>query len=132
MSEFEERVAINDVLARYTDAVNQRDPELWAACWSDDAAWHLSDDAVIGKHAILAKWLRAMERLPYVTMFSMQGNVRIAGDTAQGISYSDEIVRTRSGKEFRITGQYEDRYLKVGGAWLFHSRLFTERRKSQI
>lgn len=132
MNEFEERVAINDVLARYTDAVNRRDPELWGACWSDDGSWHLSADAVVGKRAIVAKWLEAMESLPYVTMFSMQGHVRIAGDTAQGISYSDEIVRTRSGKEFQITGQYEDLYLKIDDKWLFHSRRFHQRRKFQI
>lgn len=133
MSEFEDRVAINDVLARYTDGVNRRDPGLWSSSWDEQGKWSLSEgDVIVGRQAIVDKWMRVMEDFPYVTMFAMQGSVQISGDSAEGVSYTNEIARTRKGKEYHITGEYADRYVKQGGRWAFASRKFTQRRSRPI
>jgi ketosteroid isomerase-like protein len=126
MSIFEDRVAINDVLARYADGVNQRDASTWAATWDEEADWYLfGPDPVVGRDAIVATWHEAMAGFPFVVMYVSQGAVTIDGDTASGRSYSYEVVRTADGKKMRVNGCYEDRYRKRDGIWGFSYRRFT-------
>lgn len=126
MSEAEDRVAINDVLARYADGVNQRDGALWGSAWDEDAQWYLfGPDAVEGRMAIVAAWHEAMKGFPFVVMYVSQGGVTIDGDSATGRSYSSEVARTADGKRMRVYGCYEDRYRKRDGAWGFAFRKFT-------
>lgn len=123
---FEDRVAINDVLARYADGVNQRDAALWASTWDEEAEWRLFDpDPVQGRAAIVEAWQRAMTCFPFVVMMVARGKVVIDGDTATGRSYSSEVARTADGKRMRVQGCYQDRYRKRNGIWGFAFRAFT-------
>lgn len=126
MSDFEDRVAINDVLARYADGVNQRDAKLWASSWDEEGEWYLfGPDPVKGRDAITATWVDAMQGFPFVVMMVSQGAVVIDGDRATGRSYTSETARTADGKNLRVQGSYEDHYRKRGGQWGFSFRRFT-------
>jgi len=125
MSDWEDRVAINDVLARYGDGVNRRDAELWASTWDEDAEWRLFDpEPVQGKAAIIAAWKQAMSRFPFVVMYVTQGAVTIDSDRADGRSYSSEVAETADGRKLRVYGTYEDSYRKRNGVWGFARRKF--------
>lgn len=125
MSLFEDRVAINDVLARYADGVNQRDGALWASSWDEQGEWFLfGPDTVKGRTAIVAAWHEAMAGFPFVVMMVSQGAVVIDGDHATGRSYSSEVARTADGKRLRVQGCYEDRYRRRNGVWGFAYRKF--------
>ena len=41
MSASEEKLAIRELLDRYCDGVNQRDPEIWGSTWSENALWEI-------------------------------------------------------------------------------------------
>ena len=41
MSDFEDKLAIRELLDRYCDGVNQRNPELWGSTWSESALWEI-------------------------------------------------------------------------------------------
>ena len=126
MSEAADRVAINDVLARYADGVNRRDAALWASSWDQDATWYLfAPDPVQGRDAIVAAWQEAMAGFPFVVMMVSQGAVEIDGDRATGRSYSSETARTADGKRLRVQGCYEDEYRRRDGVWGFCFRKFT-------
>ncbi|WP_380876215.1 hypothetical protein ACFB49_07800 [Sphingomonas sp. DBB INV C78] len=126
MSEWEDRVAINDALARYADGVNRRDVDLWGGSWDEDAQWVLFDpEPVKGRDAIVAAWKQAMEGFPFVVMYVSQGSVAIDGERAEGRSYSSEVAETADGKKMRVYGTYEDEYRKRNGTWGFSSRKFT-------
>lgn len=123
---FEDRVAINDVLARYADGVNRRDADLWGASWDVEGEWQLFDpEPVYGREAIVAAWRDAMAAYPFVVMIVSQGSVEIDGDRATGRSYSSEVAQTTDGKRLRVQGCYDDRYRKRDGQWGFASRAFT-------
>lgn len=125
MSEAADRVAINDVLARYADGVNQRDAAMWASTWDQDAGWYLfGPETVQGREAIVAAWNEAMTGFPFVVMMVSQGAVAIDGDRATGRSYSSEIVRTADGKRLRVHGCYADEYRRRDGVWGFSFRKF--------
>lgn len=126
MSEWKDRVAINEVLARYIDGVNQRDATLWASSWDVDGEWFLfGPDTVKGRDAIVSAWTEAMTGFPFVVMFTTQGSVTIDGKSATGRSYTLEVAKDASGTEMRVTGCYEDRYIKREGNWGFAYRKFT-------
>jgi hypothetical protein len=125
MSVFEDRVAIDDVLARYADGVNQRDSRLWASSWDQEGEWLLfGPEPVLGRDAIVTAWEEAMAAFPFVVMYVSQGSVEIDGDGATGRSYSSEVARTADGKRLRVHGCYEDRYRKRDGKWGFAFRKF--------
>jgi ketosteroid isomerase-like protein len=126
MSVFEDRVAIDDVLARYADGVNHRDADLWGSSWDDEAEWRLfGPDPVCGRTAIVAAWTAAMAGFPFVVMMVSQGAVEIDGDRATGRSYSSEVARTADGTRMRVQGSYADEYRRREGRWGFSSRTFT-------
>lgn len=126
MTDWLDLVAINDVLARYADGVNRRDKAIWASAWDEDAEWFLfGPDTIRGRDAIVTAWEEAIAGFPFVVMFASQGQVKIEGDHATGISYTNEVARTNEGMEMRVTGTYEDRYVRRAGQWGFAYRKFT-------
>ncbi|MFA7440625.1 MAG: nuclear transport factor 2 family protein [Sphingomonadaceae bacterium] len=126
MNNAADRVAINDVLARYADGVTRRDVAVWRSTWDEDAEWYLfGPESVRGRDAIVAAWEEAIAGFPFVVMMVSQGAVEIDGDRAQGHSFSSEIARTADGKRLRVHGCYEDRYIRRNGVWGFSFRRFT-------
>lgn len=126
MSSVGDRVAINDLLARYADGVNRRDAALWGSTWDQDAHWLLfGPEPVRGRDAIVAAWHQAMAGFPFVAMMVSQGAVEIDGDRATGRSYSSEVARTADGRRLRVQGCYQDEYRRRDGLWGFSSRRFT-------
>lgn len=126
MTDWLDLVAINDALARYADGVNRRDKALWASAWDADAEWFLfGPETIRGRDAIVTAWEEAIAGFPFVVMFASQGQVTIEGDYATGVSYTNEVARTADGVEMRVTGTYEDRYVRRNGQWGFAYRKFT-------
>ena len=41
MTDLEVKVSIRELLDRYCDGVNQRDPEIWGSTWSKNAIWEI-------------------------------------------------------------------------------------------
>ncbi|KHK92660.1 nuclear transport factor 2 family protein [Novosphingobium malaysiense] len=133
MTDWADRVAINDVLARYADGVNRRDADLWSSTWDEEGEWFLfGPDPVKGRDAIVAAWKDAMVGYPFVVMFASQGAVEIDGGHASGVSYTNEVARTAAGTELRVTGRYTDRYVKRDGRWGFAFRQFEPLHQQQI
>ncbi|MEX6722867.1 nuclear transport factor 2 family protein [Parapedomonas caeni] len=125
MQAWADRVAINDVLARFGDGVNQRDATLWASTWHEDARWYLFDDTpTVGRAAIVAAWQGALAMFPRAFMLVSQGQVVIDGGSAHGRSYCFEVGQTADGRNVRYFSCYEDDYARRDGVWAFTCRRF--------
>ncbi len=123
-----DRLAIEDLLNRYCEGVNQRDADIWGSTWADDATWelpHLDMEGLKGKETIVASWLEAMKLFPFVNMMAQIGQLTIEGDHATMRSYTDEVAVTQDGTELRPRGQYDDECVKIDGTWKFARRKFT-------
>lgn len=120
-------VAINALIARYSDGVNRRDAASWAQCWAPDAVWRLRGRDITGRDAILAAWQQAMGSFDKVWFTAFAGMIDLApgGDAAQVLTHTFEYLYPQGGTARLQSGIYEDRIVRRDGAWVFAERSFT-------
>jgi ketosteroid isomerase-like protein len=124
----EDRLAIKELVAAYGDAVTRNSAEDWGALWAEDSVWAMPDfpgwELMKGKSTIVSTWIEAMKNYPMNINIQTLGAVTVTGDTATGRAYTSELVTDATGATYRVTGRYDDRYVKRNGRWLFKSRMF--------
>ena len=125
-NEVADRLAINELIATYNDAVMRFDADAWGSTWAEDGVWSLPGmgDGIAGRDAIVSTWKMAMGQFEFVGFFSSPGPVTIDGDTASGTLYQQEILDQKDGGSRQVIGRYQDDYVKVDGRWLFKKRVY--------
>lgn len=122
----EDRIAIQELVATYGDAVTRGDGDAWAGCWAEDSTWDLTAipgmGKVEGRAEIRAAWEAAMPGWPFQVNIATLGSVTIVGDRAEGRVYTQELTTDASGVSQRWTGQYDDVYVRKDGRWLVERR----------
>lgn len=122
----EDRIAIQELVATYGDAVTRRDGDAWAGCWTEEATWDLTAipgmGKVVGRAEIRSAWEAAMPGWPFQVNIATLGGVTIAGDRAEGRVYTHELTTDANGVSQRWTGQYDDVYVRKDGQWLIDRR----------
>lgn len=125
MNDSSDRLAIQDLRARWAEAVNSRDQALFASLWDEDGEWQLFDPTpTVGRELIVAAWMEALAGFPRAMMFLSPGHLELSGDRGKGRVYHFEVGATSDGKNLRIFSSYDDQYVKRNGAWLFARRTF--------
>ena len=127
--EISDRMEINDVLVRYTRAIDQRDYELLDTCFTEDA--HLDYTAsggIKGKYPEVRAWLeKALAQ--FDAMMHMIGNVVIEldGDEARSGTYLMNPMGMKSGSGalsfFTVGGEYVDQLVRTSGGWKIRERI---------
>jgi len=122
----EDRLAIQELVASYGDAVSRQDIDDWGALWVEDSLWrHPEVGDMVGRTEIIARCADAMRRYPLLVFMAMLGALKVQGDRAEGRAYSSELVTNAEGATYRVTGRYDDIYVRDSGRWLFAHRIFT-------
>ncbi len=121
----EDRCLIRELVESYNDAVMRFDGEAWGENWTEDAVWHLPGAGdVSGRDAIVTVWHGAMSAFSFVGFFASAGPIHVSGDTATATWYQQEFLHGKDGSERKVTGRYEDDYVKVEGRWYFKRRVY--------
>lgn len=124
-SGIEDRVAIHELLARYSHTIDGRDYEAWVDCFTADGVLHSAMGVSTG-HVELRLFAqtydRNRERMPNARHFMTNIATAIEGETATARSYVQITSSEPSGARLLFTGQYDDELVKVGGAWKFKVR----------
>ena len=121
----EDRCLIRELVESYNDAVMRFDGEAWGENWTEDAVWHLPGAGdVSGRDAIVTVWQGAMSAFSFVGFFASAGPINVSGDTATATWYQQEFLHGKDGSERKVTGRYEDDYVKVEGRWYFKRRVY--------
>lgn len=121
----EDRLAIRELLETYADAVFRRDAEAWGATWAADGVWMLMGMEVRGRDTIVAAWKQAMSAFEVAAFYATPGALAVAGDRADGRCYTIEVLKAQDGSIRRISGRYDDSFVKVDGHWRFAARAYT-------
>lgn len=119
-------IAMNDLVMRYAESIDTKDWELFRTCFTEDCTMTYGEpwgplepldvlvDFVIHFHDPL-------EHLRHATT-----NFRVGaydGDTAHG-RCSVEALLVQGGASLRVTGVYQDTFVRTGDGWRFARREF--------
>lgn len=124
MSEAEDKRAIYELAAAYTDAVNRMDWSAMAEVYCEDGVLRLGDaPAVVGKDAIRAAFERLMRHdRDFVFQMTHSGLVEIDDDMARGRWWFSELKKPAYGPPEYLFGVYDDRMDRTEAGWRFASR----------
>jgi len=134
---YEDRIAVEDVMARYVWAVDSLDADGYAAVFTDDAVID-SNGSISRGHAEIRKIVTSLiqrrddnkaKGLPTSNLYHMTSNVRITFSKpgeALHQSYWQTVRRDKDGHMIAAAmGRSEDRLVKRNGTWLIQSRKLT-------
>jgi len=133
----EDRIAVEDVMARYVWAVDSLDAEGYVAVFTADAVIDSNGSISKGHDEIRSIVTSLMKRrddnkakgLPTANLYHVISNVRITfpkPGEALHQSYWQTVRRDKSGAMTAAAmGRSEDRLVKRGGQWLIQSRRLT-------
>jgi uncharacterized protein (TIGR02246 family) len=134
---YEDRIAVEDVMARYVWAVDSLDPEGYVAVFTEDAVIDSNGIVSKGREEIRKIVLNLIQRrddnkakgLPTSNLHHVISNVRITfpkPGEALHQSYWQTVIRDKDGKMTAAAmGRSEDRLVKRNGKWLIQERKLT-------
>jgi uncharacterized protein (TIGR02246 family) len=134
---YEDRIAVEDVMARYVWAVDSLDADGYVAVFTEDATIDSNGSISRGRAEIRKIVTGLIERrdanrasgLPTANLYHVISNVRISfpkADEALHQSYWQTVRRGSDGKMTAAAmGRSEDRLVKRDGKWLIQFRKLT-------
>lgn len=133
----EDRAKIEDLQARYLFALDFRDPEAYAATFTEDGVLDYGAGKIVGRQAIaemVANMRANAERRQAQDTSDLRPAagrhnisnivVEIDGDRARGTAYWFHMGNANPERAAQLNsfGHYEDELVKVNGEWLFSLR----------
>jgi 3-phenylpropionate/cinnamic acid dioxygenase small subunit len=124
---FEDKCAIQELIARYSHAIDSRNYAAWVNCFAEDGAFEGSRSGQFVGHAALKAFTEQFEarrdtEYPNVRHCVMNSVIDVEGETARSDSYLQVLITNKKGTTFAFCGRYDDTFVKVDGAWRFRER----------
>jgi ketosteroid isomerase-like protein len=132
MSDFQaiaDRVEIEALRGEYTDAAMMRDYDRIASLFTPDGALRMPNipAELTGPEEIRAWGARVPAVVDYLVQTTHPGTIQLAGDTAAGRAYLQELGRLRDGRSELNYAIYHDRYRRTADGWKFTERVYEVR-----
>ena len=137
LGSYEDRIAVEDVMARYVWTVDSLDADGYVAVFTEDAVID-SNGSISRGHAEIRKIVTGLiqrrdenkaKGLPTANLYHVISNVRITfpkPNEALHQSYWQTVRRDKDGKMTAAAmGRSADRLVKRNGQWLIQSRTLT-------
>ena len=125
MSDLEDRLAIRELVERWSDGTNNHDWTALEALFTDDAVWDVGaplNFTVQGGRRIVAELREKMRPSQYVVQTPHAIIVTVQGATATARSTIHEVCRFADGTGLEMTGTYFDELVKLAQGWRFRRR----------
>lgn len=130
-----DHLAIRDLTARFTDAVNRRAPKELAELFTEDGHWQVpGTSGATGREAVSSMLKSLLDNFPHLIQLTHSGHIDVDGDTASATWYVSESGADAAGNGFTFTGVYTDALVRTGDGWRFAQRSFAflQRSKSDV
>ncbi len=115
-------VSVQQLHARFVDAVFRQDIDAFAACFAKDGVWKIAGMDLAGREAIHAAAGNLLGRCEKIQLIAQMPILEVDGITAQGRQQITELAKMPDGAGFITFGVYHDRYLFEDGRWRFARR----------
>jgi hypothetical protein len=119
--EWVEKLAIQELCARYCQTIDVQDCEGWADCFTAEGVFEFDGWAIEGR-AALREYAEVHARLMRCRHLTLNLLYEVRGDSAFGTSTTVVTLATAGGYKILGQGAYEDRLVKEGGRWRIASR----------
>jgi 3-phenylpropionate/cinnamic acid dioxygenase small subunit len=119
-----DRLAVADVLIRYATAMDGRDWELLASCFTDDARLDYDTSGVYGRADFVAHCQAGLGRMKATQHCVTNQVISLDGDHAHATSYVIAQHVRENDITFTLGGTYHDDLVRVGAEWRIASRRF--------
>ena len=120
-NEWIDKLAIQELLARYAHAIDDLKPEAWAQCFTPDGVFQLGSQALRG-HAALRAYGEVHSREMRYRHLTGNFLYDVEGNEATGQASFLGTLATPAGYKFFAQGRYTDRLAKQNGHWLIAHR----------
>jgi len=120
----EEKDAIRDVLASYCFHFDNGEFDQWLGLFTDDATFDLGTRGSFNGQDALRRFLASIpltQGIPQMRHCVMNSIIRVDGPQATAQSYV-VVVHGGAVPGVMLAGRYEDRLVKLNGAWKFRER----------
>lgn len=118
------QAGINQLHARFVDAVWRKDQAVLADCVTDDVEWKIAGLVFRGREetsATLAKLLGACKRIRLIVGMPV---LDVGDGKATGRVPMTELTQMNDGSPVMTLGVYYDHYVQQGAQWRFSRRHF--------
>ena len=125
----EDELSIRNLVARFTDAVNERDIAGFRQLWTDDAVWEIRpplQSRAEGVDEIVALLRRLLQAEQYFMQMTHSGVIEIKGDRATARFVERERGRGES-SYYDSLAVYEDVLVREADGWRFAKRFYRYR-----
>ena len=119
-----DRLAISDVLIRYATALDGRDWELLASCFTDDATLDYDTSGTYGRDAFVEHCRAGLARMKATQHCVTNHVISTDGDRAHSTSYVIAQHVRENDVTFTLGGAYSNDLVRVGTGWRIASRRF--------
>jgi 3-phenylpropionate/cinnamic acid dioxygenase small subunit len=119
-----DRLAISDVLIRYATAMDSRDWELLASCFTDDAVLDYDTSGTFGRDDFADHCRAGLARMKATQHCVTNHVISIDGDRARSTSYVIAQHVRENDVTFTLGGSYTDDLVRDGGDWRIAERRF--------
>ncbi len=129
LQQLSDRIEINDLLIRYTSAIDQKDWALLDRCFTPDARLdYTSAGGIAGDYPRVRAWLeKALSPFPMTVHYVTNSQVELDGDTATArtavlnpMGYLDEGGAMHT---FTVGAYYNDRLVRTDDGWRIRERI---------
>jgi hypothetical protein len=125
--EWAEKLAIQELCARYCHTIDSQDSAGWADCFTDHGVFEF-DGWAIGGRVALAEYAEVHARVLRCRHLTLNCLYEVSGDRATGRCTTVVTLATEGGYKILGQGAYEDQLVKEGGRWrIAHRRVRTDR-----
>lgn len=122
----EDKLAIEERIALYNQAIDEGQYEDFLGCWCEDGVFDGLGGPYVGRAAIRSFTdgydERYRSRLPGLRHFTVNIRSQIEGDEARSTSMLLLTATGSKGAHIVFTGRYQDTLRRVDGQWLFSRR----------
>lgn len=124
LTEIEDKLAIQELMAQYNFAINFGDIEGWANCFTEEGIFECPFGLFTGRTALRQYISERTGERRERPLRHMATNiiVEVKGDRASAKCYLFLLQVVPEGLKLLTTGVYRDELRKIGGAWHFSHR----------
>jgi hypothetical protein len=129
LQEISDRIQIQDLLTRYTVAIDSKDWNLLDTCFTPDAhVDYTATGGTKGTYPDVRKWLEmALAPFPVTVHYITNSTVKLAGDTATARTYIWNPMGFQNPDKslhwFTVGGFYVDKLVRTADGWRIRERV---------